>query len=63
MNAAFVCTVCKKEYGLSSPRWRCDCGGLLDILFQPKIDPKQVSARRPNLWRYREAIPWRREPK
>jgi threonine synthase len=57
MDATFACTVCKKEYELSSPRWRCDCGGLLDILFQPKIDPKQVSARRSGMWRYREAIP------
>ena len=57
MDAFFTCTACKKEYELSSPRWRCDCGGLLDIHFQPKIDPGEVSARRPNLWRYREAIP------
>jgi threonine synthase len=57
MDAAFICTVCKKEYDLASQRWRCDCGGLLDILFQPRIDPRQIRTRKPNLWRYREAIP------
>ena len=57
MDAAFICSACQKEYALNQPRWRCDCGGLLDIAFEPKIDPNRVAKRKPGMWRYREAIP------
>ena len=53
----FVCTTCHKSYELNSPRWRCDCGGLLDINFTPQFDPRRLDGRKPTLWRYREAIP------
>ena len=53
----FICTVCKKEYPLSQPLWRCECGSLLDIRFQPEFDKKKITRRSPDLWRYREAIP------
>jgi threonine synthase len=52
-----VCRSCKKVYPLSSPRWKCDCGGLLDLDFKPAFDPERIRTRKPSLWRYREALP------
>jgi threonine synthase len=52
-----VCRSCARSYSLSDPRWKCDCGGLLDIDFTPLLDPQRIRARRPTLWRYREALP------
>ncbi len=52
-----ICTECRKSYPLDEPRWRCDCGGTLDIDFQPAFDLARISGRKPNMWRYREAIP------
>ncbi len=53
----FVCTECRTSYPLEEPRWRCGCGGVLDIDFQPVFDPTLIKRRKPNMWRYREAIP------
>jgi threonine synthase len=53
----FVCTECQASYPLEVPRWRCDCGGVLDIDFHPAFDPTRIKQRKPNMWRYREAIP------
>ncbi len=52
-----ICRSCAKTYNLSDPRWKCDCGGLLDIDFWPVLDPVNFRARKPTLWRYREALP------
>ncbi len=52
-----VCTACQSTYPLDDPRWRCDCGGLLDIAFTPRFPLDKIAARKPGLWRYREAIP------
>jgi len=52
-----VCTKCKTTYGLNDPIWCCECGSILDIEFEPLFDLEAISARRPTMWRYREAIP------
>lgn len=52
-----VCSECGMEYSSSSIRWQCDCGGLLDLKFNPVLDPEEVKLRKPSMWRYREAIP------
>lgn len=52
-----VCVNCTKTYSLNEPFWRCDCGGLLDIQFEPLVDLEKIGGRNPSLWRYREAIP------
>ncbi len=52
-----TCNECRKSYPLDEPRWRCDCGGILDIDFPPAFDPVRIKGRKPNMWRYREAIP------
>jgi threonine synthase len=60
MNA-LICRTCQTTYSLDDPRWRCDCGGVLDIRFEPHLDRSAVAGRAPNLWRYREALPIREE--
>jgi threonine synthase len=52
-----ICQACRTVYSLNDPRWRCDCGGLLDISFKSTFPLEKIKQRRPTLWRYREAIP------
>ena len=52
-----VCAECRASYPLEEPRWQCDCGSVLDIDFQPAFDPMRIKRGKPNMWRYREAIP------
>ncbi len=58
MKQTFLyCTQCGKEYDVNDIIWRCQCGGILDLEFTPYFDISQIKKRKPNLWRYREAIP------
>ena len=56
-----ICTTCASSYSLDDPRWRCDCGAILDIDFEPVFDLDRIAARKPTMWRYREALPLREE--
>lgn len=53
----FVCRDCGLDFDVHVPRWRCDCGGLLDLDFSPQLDPDRLAGRPATLWRYREALP------
>jgi len=53
----FVCHDCGLDFDVMVPRWRCECGGLLDLDFTPALDPAKVARRPATLWRYREALP------
>jgi threonine synthase len=52
-----ICTECHRTYSLDEPRWKCDCGSILDIEFEANFDLEKISQRKPTMWRYREAIP------
>ena len=54
---SLVCTECNAEYSLDEPRWKCDCGHVLDIEFEACFDPDRIKGRKSTQWRYREAIP------
>jgi threonine synthase len=56
-----ICRTCEATYSLDDPRWRCDCGGVLDVRFAPRLDRDALAGRAPNLWRYREALPIRED--
>lgn len=56
-----TCTTCQKSFPATEPRWKCDCGGLLDLQFQPVFNIDKIHSRPPGLWRYREAIPIERD--
>jgi threonine synthase len=57
----FICTRCGAEFSVETPRWKCDCGGLLDLSFAAVFPREKILARSPSLWRYREAIPIERD--
>ncbi len=57
MMTSLICTVCGKQYDYTSPIWKCHCGGLLDLEHQAEFPIDKIQARRPSMWRYREAIP------
>jgi len=48
---------CKAIYPVDVPSWKCDCGSILDIEFEPVFDLEEIERRKPTMWRYREAIP------
>lgn len=52
-----ICQNCNRTYPLDVLIWRCHCGGLLNVNFEAQFDIGKITARKPNLWRYREAIP------
>jgi threonine synthase len=51
------CLTCQQTFSLDDPRWRCDCGGLLDIEYTPQFDFELISQCSDNMWRYRQALP------
>jgi threonine synthase len=52
-----VCHNCDSEFYIDDLIWKCTCGGPLDIEHSPEFHKPTIQARRPTLWRYREAIP------
>jgi threonine synthase len=57
MTETFQCSECQRSYPIDPTRWQCDCGSPLDLEFNPEFPTQTTLARRPNLWRYREALP------
>lgn len=56
-DGEFACVDCARRYPWSVPRWRCACGGPLEVA-PGRIFAREALAGRPaSLWRYREAIP------
>jgi threonine synthase len=53
----FICFNCGQTYSITDRRWRCDCGGALDLQFEVQFDIKKTAARDADIWRYREALP------
>lgn len=51
------CSRCGTAYEDSASRWRCDCGGVLDLEFMPSFRPDLLCGRSHDLWQYREALP------
>lgn len=57
MQRETVCRACSRRAPLSVERWRCECGGLLDLGAAPRFDPGRVDGRVWSLWRYRQVLP------
>ncbi|MBS3917630.1 MAG: threonine synthase [Deltaproteobacteria bacterium] len=57
----FYCPECHRTYSVNATRWRCDCGSPLDLEFMPEFFTEKIVKRGPSLWRYREAIPIRKD--
>ncbi len=56
-----VCNNCNSSYSLQEVRWRCNCGSILDIQFDFKMEIETIRNRSSSMWRYREAIPVERD--
>jgi threonine synthase len=56
-----TCTECRRNYSLEEKIWKCTCGALLDLEFEPAFPIEKIKARKPTLWRYREALPIARD--
>lgn len=56
-----TCTECQRNYSLEEKIWKCTCGALLDLEFEPAFPIEKIKARKPTLWRYREALPIARD--
>lgn len=56
-NNHLFCQRCHQKYLLNDNRWKCACGGMLDISFNATFNLEKIKASKPTLWRYREAIP------
>jgi len=34
---------------MNDPRWRCGCGGLLDVRFEARFDLEKIARRKPTM--------------
>ncbi len=61
ITGQLICQACTAVYPLDDPRWRCDCGALLDVAIEPAsaqvFSRERIAHRKPTMWRYRERIP------
>ncbi|MFW6115822.1 MAG: threonine synthase [Chloroflexota bacterium] len=51
------CLHCGRDWPLDPTRWRCRCGGVLEIVGGPSFDSAQLDSGDYTLWRYRQALP------
>lgn len=62
MKEQYICHTCKKVYDVTEMIWKCECGGLLDLVKEPmKIDPSNWKKDLPSLWRYVEVLPFEKD--
>jgi threonine synthase len=56
----YRCRSCGSEHEPDAVRWRCDCGGLLDLVGGHFRFPsaEEMRTRRKDLWRWSEALPF-----
>jgi threonine synthase len=57
MRYSLCCARCGRDYDDDGRRLRCECGGMLDLQFDPSFRPGMTAGRPHDLWRYREALP------
>jgi threonine synthase len=65
-SSKLICVDCQKEFPLWEVRYRCDCGGTLDVIHEwdsgisPTTFDQRLGSREPHdrsgVWRYRELI-------
>lgn len=51
------CLDCEQSWPFDPLRWRCGCGGVVEILEGPGFDPAGVDQGEYTMWRYGEALP------
>ena len=54
----YRCHACNRTYSIDTLRYKCDCGGVLNLTKgENSFSLDEISGRSSTLWRYREAIP------
>ncbi|KGR79912.1 pyridoxal-5'-phosphate-dependent protein subunit beta [Ureibacillus manganicus DSM 26584] len=55
----YICVECKSTFPLESHKWKCDCGGLLNLEFDKKpVDFSKTSiSKNHSLWKYIDTLP------
>lgn len=61
METKYICSDCSKKHTVSPNLWKCDCGGLLDLDFEPIFCASNIKTQCHGLWRYRDALPLERD--
>lgn len=51
------CISCGCRFSIQIPRWRCTCGGLIDLDFQPSLNTESLKQQAASMWRYADALP------
>lgn len=51
----YICAACTRRYPVAEQRYRCACGGYLELHSSSVFSKEAVASRGPSLWRYREA--------
>lgn len=60
----YQCNSCREKHPVTPTRWRCECGGVLDLVKDtPKIDVTAWNLYPNSLWRYFETMPFRKDSK
>ncbi|MBV8736758.1 MAG: threonine synthase [Alphaproteobacteria bacterium] len=61
--ASYHCPSCGRNIAADRPRWRCDCGGPLDLAPGPGLSRRDIAATEASLWRYAAALALRDAPR
>lgn len=60
----FICNSCGKKHDITPTIWKCECGGVLNIVKDtPKIDVGSWKNYPNSLWRYFETMPFAKDSK
>ena len=61
--ATYGCPACGRNFPADRPRWRCDCGGPLELAPGGGLARGMIDRGEASLWRYRAALALQRPPK
>ncbi|RHW39336.1 pyridoxal-phosphate dependent enzyme [Lysinibacillus yapensis] len=52
----YICSICNKTYPIQETRWKCECGGLLDL--EKSTGNSQIDhwTSHPSIWRYASSM-------
>ncbi|WP_147534374.1 threonine synthase [Bacillus marasmi] len=60
----YVCNSCGKTHEITPTIWKCDCGGVLDLIKEMPVIDASVWSHYPNsIWRYFDTMPFVKESK
>ncbi|MGC2523591.1 MAG: pyridoxal-phosphate dependent enzyme, partial [Stellaceae bacterium] len=60
--ATYHCPRCARNLAADRPRWRCDCGGPLELATGPGLRKRDIAAGEASLWRYAAVLALSRPP-